>query len=97
MNPTGKAFREVSRLIEFLKTTNSRELHLRAYETAIRIGVPEEFVWQALAWFTVFGGIRLTTWSQTLWREIHFQEWPAAAFFYNREDSSYVRLRPAEA
>jgi hypothetical protein len=63
---TEKAFKEVSRLIEFLKRTNSRELHLRAWETAVRIGVPEEYVWHALAWFAVFGGMRLTTWSQSL-------------------------------
>jgi hypothetical protein len=89
-----KAFNEISQRIDFLKRSNSRELHMRAFETAARIGVPEQYVWQALAWFATFGSMRLSTWSESLRREILFGEWPFPSFFNNREDCNYVRLRP---
>jgi hypothetical protein len=43
-----KAIKEIDRQLQFLSRTDSRELHLRAYETAARIGVPEPYVWQRL-------------------------------------------------
>jgi len=91
-----KIFKEITRLLEFLKRSNSRELRLRAYELAVRLEVPESKVWDALAWFATFGSVRLSTWSEWFRREITFQEWPAAGFFNNSKDCNYVRLRPAE-
>jgi len=98
MNPVWlwKARNEIARLLQFLKTSNSRELHLRAWEVAIRLDIPEPYVWQAIAEVAA-AGTKLTTWSQSLWREITYQEWATPDFFHNRDDSGYVRLRPAEA
>jgi hypothetical protein len=97
MNPLEKALNEIARLLDFLKTTGSRELHLRAWETAVRLEVPEHYVWLALVSFAVRGQVRLATWSERLRREVTFQEWAAPAFFNNREDCNYVRLRPHTA
>jgi hypothetical protein len=94
---TQKAYNEIYRLLKITKQGNSRELHLRAWETAVRLEVPEHHVWQALAWFSTAEGMRLATWSNWLRREVTFQEWPTSAFFNNGDDCNYVRLRPAEA
>jgi hypothetical protein len=94
MHPLDKAVNEINRLLGILKLNESTEVHLRAYEMAVRLEVPEVYVHLALAEFA-FSGMRLSTWSQRLWREIRFQEWPTAAFFNNVEDNCYVRLRPA--
>jgi hypothetical protein len=94
MKPMEKALNEIARQLGFLNGTNSRQLHLRACETAVRLDVPEQYVWVALAWFAVSGQIRLSTWSEWFRREITFQEWPSGAFFNNRDDCNYVRLRP---
>jgi len=88
------AIKEIDRQLQLLTRTDSRELHLRAYETASRIGVPEPYVWQALARVAGSGQIRLATWCERLWREVTFQEWPTPAFFNNPDDRNYVRLRP---
>jgi hypothetical protein len=92
---TQKAHNEISRLLQTMKQGNARELHLRAWETAARIEVPEHRVWQALIWFSKIEAMRLTTWNQRLWREVAFQEWPTSGFFSNRDDCGYIRLRPA--
>lgn len=96
MHPaTQKAINEVFRLLQVLDRNGSRELHLRAYETALRLHVGEPDVWEALAWFADTQAVRLSTWSEKLRREVTFKEWPAPAFFNNPEDGCYVRLRPA--
>jgi hypothetical protein len=94
---TQKAHNEISRLLQVMKQANARELHLRAWETAVRIDVPEHHVWHALAWFSTAEAMRLATWSERLRREVTFQEWPTSAFFNNEDDSNYVRLRAAGA
>jgi len=97
MDPLDKAINEIARLLDFLKRSNSRQLHLRAWETAIRLDIPEHYVWLALVSFAVRGQVRLATWSERLRREVTFQEWSAPAFFNNSDDCSYVRLRPQTA
>jgi hypothetical protein len=92
---TQKAHNEIYQLLQFMKQGNARELHLRAWETAVKIGVHEQHVWQALIWLSKIEAMRLTTWNQRLWREVTFQEWPTSGFFSNRDDCGYVRLRPA--
>lgn len=95
MNPSAKAFIAVQKYVDFLKRTRSSELHLRAYEEAGRLGVPDKFVVEALTWFARFGGVKLTTWSNRAWREVTFQECPTEDFFYNRDDANHVRLHLA--
>jgi hypothetical protein len=92
---TLKAYNEIQRLLQFMKQGNSRELHLRAWETAARLEVSEHHVQEALQRFATAEGMRLATWNNWLRREVTFQEWPTSAFFHNRDDCNYVRLRPA--
>jgi len=97
MHPMDKALSEITRLLDILKRSNSRQLHLRACETAIRLEVPEHYVWLALAWFAISGQVRLSTWNARLRQEVTFQEWPSGPFFNNRDSSNYVWLRPHTA
>jgi hypothetical protein len=58
------------------------------------LNVPEDLMRRTLIWLAEHGLVTLTTWSHALRREAHYWEFRSLDdFFYNRDDSNYVRVK----
>lgn len=72
--------------IQFLRDGWGQELHVRVNEAKLQ---------DDLTRFARYGIIRLTTWSNRLYREIAYEEWQCTEFFSNADDCNHVRVRLA--
>ena len=63
-----------------------------------RMNVPDLTMQGALVWLAHQGYVSLTTWNKSLRREAHYWEYATPdAFFYNRDNANYVRVKPLVA
>jgi hypothetical protein len=68
--------------------------HLKTFEIAVLLNVPEESIRQSLITMAKWGFISLKTWSNLAWRELSYGEWATSDFFVNVDDGCYVRVKP---
>jgi hypothetical protein len=67
--------------------------HLKVFTFSNLLKIPESVVRDILIFLARSGFIALRTWSNTLWREADFTEFPTLNdFFYNPDDACHVRI-----
>lgn len=82
----------------FLKQCNGTPWHVNVYVECGLLNVSEGLMRGALVWLAQRGLVSLTTWSYALYREAYYWEFPTLdAFFHNRDDCNYVRVKPLVA
>jgi hypothetical protein len=82
----------------FSKQGNGSRWHANVFVECARMNVSDKFMEEVLVWLTKRGYISMTTWSHALGREAYPWEFPSSsAFFYNRDDSNHVRVKPLVA
>jgi len=93
----GKAYAYLSQKVDFLRKngTGAGFICTSVSSLAGELGISLESSRRALQAFADSGILSMSTWRYDLWREVNWREWRSVSFFYNRDDSNYVRLRLA--
>ena len=77
----------------FARYGAGRPWHLNVLAFSNLLNVPESVVRSMLVLLSRSGFVSLKTWSNALWREADYREFPTAdAFFYNADDACHVRI-----
>ena len=93
----GKAYAWLFEKAEFLRKNGAGDGYICASVARLagELGISLEAARRALMAVADSGVLSMSTWRYDLWREVNWSEWRSKDFFYNRDDSNYVRLRLA--
>jgi hypothetical protein len=93
MNSRGLLAEEIWGMLRFF-SKHGGDWFAQVHILAGSFNVSEKEVREMLVNLYSWGLISLKTWSNAAWREVPYCECPTPAFFYNRDDANYVRVKP---